>query len=292
MARLPCVRRRATRTSLPQAMINDWPAEKHTYNTPMRNPHSHKGENGKVAVIGGSATIHGAPIFSMLAAEASGADLIFGCVPACHAGLTRECSLNFQITPFKGDDLSKSDREPILKLLATMDAAVIGPGIARDEGTLKILREIISEATCPLVLDASALQPWTLAVISGKQAILTPHLGELERMDIAEKLIGPTAKQHGVTMHLKGPVDRIATSDGSVTEISGGNAGLTVGGTGDALAGLIAGLLSQGHSPLEACRTASMVIKRAGALLLPEFGYVYGARRVIDLIPRVLRAYA
>jgi len=255
-----------------------------------RDPHSHKGENGKVAVIGGSATIHGAPIFSMLAAEACGADLIFGFVPLCHSALTRSYSLNFQITPFNSDDLSKSDREPILKLLATMDAAVIGPGIARDESTLKILREIISEATCPLVLDASALQLWTLAVVSGKQVILTPHLGELERMDIAEKMIGPVAKKHGVTIHLKGPADRIASPDGSVIEVSGGNAGLTVGGTGDALAGLIAGLLAQGHSPLEASRTASAVIKRAGSVLLPEFGYAYGARRVIDCMPHVLRA--
>lgn len=256
----------------------------------MRDPHSHKGENGKVIVIGGSKTIHGAPIFSMLAAEASGADLIFGFVPACHAAIARSYSLNFQITPFKGDELSKSDRGPILELLATMDAAVLGPGIARDEATLKVLREIISEAPCPLVLDASALQPWTLDVVSGKQAILTPHLGELERMDIAEKMIGPAAKKHNVTIHVKGPVDRIASPDGSVTEVSGGNAGLTVGGTGDALAGLIAGLLSQERSPLEASVTASTVIKRAGAVLMPEFGYAYGTRRVIDLIPNILRA--
>lgn len=254
----------------------------------IRSPSSHKGENGKVAVIGGSKMIHGAPIFSALAAEASGADLIFLMLPACHAEVARSSSLNFQVHPFRGDELSRQDRESILELLATMDAAVIGPGIARDEATLKILREIISEVTCPLVLDATALQPWTLEAISGKSAVLTPHLGELERMDLAATMIGPAAKKHGITIHVKSAVDRIASSDGSVTDVSGGNAGLTVGGTGDALAGLIAGLLSQGHSPLEACKTASTVIKRAGSVLYPEFGYAYGTRRVIDQVPRIL----
>lgn len=255
-----------------------------------RNSSSHKGENGKVAVIGGSSTIHGAPIFSALAAEASGVDLVFLMLPACHAAVARSSSLNFQVHPFRGDDLSSGDRKQILELLATMDAAVIGPGIAHDEASLKILREIISEATCPLVLDASALQPWTLEAVSGKSAVLTPHLGELERMEIAEKMIGPVAKKHNVTIHVKGPVDRIAGPDGSIHEVSGGNAGLTVGGTGDALAGLITGLIVQGHSSLEACFRASTVIKRAGSVLYPEFGYAYGTRRVIEQIPRILRS--
>ncbi|TSC60700.1 MAG: YjeF-like protein [Candidatus Peregrinibacteria bacterium Greene0416_62] len=256
----------------------------------MRSPTSHKGENGKIAVIGGSSTIHGAPIFAALASEASGADLIFVSLPQCHAAIARSQSLNFQVHPFRGDDLSKGDREAILELLATMDAAVIGPGIARDESTMKILREIIAEALCPLVLDATALQPWTLDAISGKSAILTPHLGELERMDIPMSAIGPTAKKYDVTIHTKGTVDRIAGSDGSIHEVAGGNAGLTVGGTGDALAGLIAGLIAQGHSPLEACLTASQVIKRAGTLFYPEFGYAYGTYRVIEQIPKILRS--
>jgi NAD(P)H-hydrate epimerase len=233
--------------------------------------------------------IHGAPIFSALAAEASGADLIFLMLPACHAEVARSASFNFQVHPFCGDALAKQDREPILELLATMDAAVIGPGIARDEATFKILREIIAEATCPLVLDATALQSWTLEAVSGKTAALTPHLGELERMDIAEKMIGPAAKKHGVAIHLKSPIDQIASPDGSVTEVSGGNAGLTVGGTGDALAGLIAGLIAQGHYPLEACKTGATVIKRAGSALYPEFGYAYGTHRVIGQIPHMLR---
>jgi NAD(P)H-hydrate epimerase len=171
-----------------------------------------------------------------------------------------------------------------------MDCAVIGPGIGRDERTLAVLRDIIAESSCGMILDASALQPWTPEVTAGKQAILTPHLGELERMGVPPDQIGAYAKKFKVTILAKGATDRIATSDGTIHEVSGGNAGLTVGGTGDALAGIIAGLLAQGCSPLDACKTASIVIKRAGAALYSEFGYAYGTHRVIGLIPAMLRS--
>jgi ADP-dependent NAD(P)H-hydrate dehydratase / NAD(P)H-hydrate epimerase len=255
----------------------------------QRSSSSHKGENGKVAVIGGSRTVHGAPIFCALAAEASGADLVYISLPACHADIARMHSLNVQVNPFAGDDLTAKDVRHILELLATMDSAVMGPGIARDNTTLSVLKEIIAEASCALVLDATALQPWTLEAVSGKTAVLTPHLGELERMEISPIVIGEKAKVHGVTIHLKGTVDRVATPTGAVREIAGGNAGLTVGGTGDALAGLIAGLIAQGMEPPEACAQASTIVKRAGTVLAQDFGYAYGTRRVIEQIPRQLR---
>src|SRR3990167_1762796 len=87
-----------------------------------RNPQSHKGENGKVMIIGGSKTQHGAPIFSALPAEASGVDLIFIALPAVHADTAKNSSLNFQVHPFESDTLKESDLESILELLATMDA--------------------------------------------------------------------------------------------------------------------------------------------------------------------------
>jgi NAD(P)H-hydrate epimerase len=261
----------------------------HPYNKTMHRVDSHKGDNGTVAIIGGSTSMHGAPIFSALAAEATGVDLIHVCVPAVHSEVTRMHSLNFQVHPFKGDDLAAQDRAMILELLATMDAAVIGPGIARDTSALRALRDIIEEAPCPLVLDASALQPWTLDAVRGKTTILTPHLGELERMGVPPDAIGDCAQKHGVCILAKGVVDRIAAPDGSVVEIAGGNAGLTVGGTGDALAGIVAGLLAQGLSPLDACYQASKAIKRSGALLYPKFGYAYGTKRVIEQIPGILR---
>jgi NAD(P)H-hydrate epimerase len=253
-----------------------------------RDPLSHKGENGKVAIIGGSALIHGAPLLSALAAEASGADLLYVFVPRIHQDVARMASLNFQVHPFAGDDIADRDVEPILELLATMDAAIIGPGLARTPAALKTIRTLIAEAPCSLVLDASALQPWTLEAARGKVAVLTPHLGELERMEIEAEEIGATAKDAGVTMLVKGHEDLIAGPDGTVVTVTGGNAGLTVGGTGDALAGLIGGLLAQRLEPAKACRVASGVIKKAGEELFRERAS-FTAREVISFIPVLLQ---
>lgn len=254
----------------------------------QRDPGSHKGENGKVAVIGGSRFIHGAPIFAALAAEAAGVDLVYLFVPRVHEEAAKSASLNFQVHPFKGDELGSDDVDPILRQLASMDSAVIGPGLGRDAASLSALARIVIGSPCPLVLDASALQPDTLRWISGKSAILTPHLGELERMGINASAIGERAKESGVTFLLKGQTDRVAGPDGTVHEITGGNAGLTVGGTGDALAGLAAGLLALRLPPPDAAIRASTIIKRAGDLLAESQGHAYTTRDVIELIPLVL----
>ena len=253
-----------------------------------RSPDSHKGDNGKVAIIGGSLHQHGAPIFSALAAEASGVDLIYLALPLIHQHVARTQSLNFQVHPFRGDELAREDLSSLVEMLATVDCAVIGPGLSRMPAALKLIRELIESAPCPLVADASALQSWTLDALRGKTAVVTPHLGELERMGIDAKKIGEAAKKSGVVIHLKGHIDRIAGADGKVREVTGGDAGLTVGGTGDALAGLICGLIAQGTAPAEACVMASTVIKRAGTLLSEKNGCAYTTCEVIAQIPHLL----
>lgn len=255
-----------------------------------RPPHSHKGQNGTVAIIGGSRFQHGAPLFSALAAEASGVDLIFVALPRCHAEVAKAQSLNMQVHPFTGDDIAACDLPMLLELLATMDCAVIGPGLARDPTAVGVIKRLIKGCPCPMVLDASALQPWTLDACAGKAVLCTPHAGELERMKIGEEDIGNAAKRHGALLLAKGSVDRIAGTDGIIHEVKGGNAGLTVGGTGDALAGLAAGLIAQGMEMTTAAITASTVIKRAGDKLQKDYGYAYGTRRVIDVIPLFLHS--
>ncbi len=257
-----------------------------------RSPDSHKGENGKVAIIGGSKTMHGAPLFSALAAEASGVDLVFVCFPRCHVDIAKMQSLNFQIHPFIGDELTKRDAAAILELLATMDSAVIGPGLNRNPATLAVIEHIVAASPCPLVLDASALQPWTVKRAAGKGCIVTPHAGELERMRIRPGEIGRIAKEYAITILAKGPIDHIADIQGKIRTVRGGHPGLTVGGTGDALAGLVAGLVAQRIPPSDACRIASKTIKAAGDELEKTCGYAYGTRRVIEMIPMMLRKVA
>jgi NAD(P)H-hydrate epimerase len=99
--------------------------------------------------------------------------------------------------------------------------------------------------------------------------------------------ISAVTKSNAVVIHVKDRTDRIACG-GGVTEVSGGNAGLTVGGTGDALAGLIAGLIAQGMPPAEASVAGSRVVKRAGTLLYEKNGFAYATRDVIGLIAHLL----
>jgi len=253
-----------------------------------RRPNSHKGENGQVAIIGGGPTIHGAPLFATLAAEASGVDLLFVSLPKIHAEVAKSTSLNFQVHPFAGNAFQKKDCSLLLELLASVDCAVIGPGIT--EGTTHLLA-LLKQAPCPLVLDAGALQAGTLKAVKGKTSVLTPHHGELKRLGIKESELESVAKKHGVTIFLKGPVDHIAGPKQKVQKLEGGNAGLTVGGTGDALAGLIGGLIALGAPPFDACVLAGTIMKKAGAELLKEKGYAFTTRDVIQLIPRLLAQY-
>ncbi len=254
-----------------------------------RSPVSHKGENGKVAIIGGSRWIHGAPLLSALAAESSGADLLYLFVPPCHEEVAKHTSLNFQVRTFEEDALTERDIAPILELLASMDCAVIGPGLDRTPETLRAIAHLIGGALCPLVLDASALQPETPDAVTEKAAVLTPHLGELERMGIPENGLMQAAVNHGVTILLKGPVDRIAAPDGTLTDSRGGTAGLTVGGTGDALSGLIAGLIAQGEALPRSAIRASTIIKKAAEHLSAQGQSVFTAREVIEMIPLLMR---
>ena len=257
----------------------------------QRNPTSHKGENGKVAIIGGSRQIHGAPLLSSLAAEASGVDLVFVCLPRCHEEVAKQTALNFQVHPFQGNELATKDIPSIFELLATIDCAVIGPGIGRTPVIIDALDALIEGAPCPLVLDATALHEKTRKLVHGKDVVLTPHLGELERMQIDPDTIVSIAQEMKSTIVLKGMVDHISGKDGMIHKIKGGNAGLTVGGTGDTLAGLIAGLWAQKIEAIEACSMACTIIKRAGTVLFHEKGYAYRAIDVINQIPHLLHTY-
>lgn len=269
------------------------------YNNDMqRDPHSHKTQNGTVAILGGSPLFHGAPIFAALAAEASGVDLVYPVIQASHATVTKGASLNFIVRTYKGESISLQDVKGILLLLRELHTAVIGPGLSDAKQNTEALKKIIAGAKCSLVLDARALRKDVLGALHKGTAVLTPHLGELEHMTganlshqprkKAEELATKCARQYGAVVVLKGSEDFIVDAKGKTKRIRGGNAGLTKGGTGDALAGLIGGLIAQGMEPFEACVTATTIIKRAATVLYPEKGYGFTTRDVIEQIPHLL----
>lgn len=266
-----------------------------------RNPASHKGENGTVAVVGGSHTFHGAPIFSALAAERSGVDLVYPVVHGCHEGVTKMASPAFIVRGCKEQGLSEKDVRDILALLRDVHAAVLGPGMSEAKENDAALGFLVAHAPCALVLDARALRPAIVRKIRHEGVtVLTPHIGELERItgksltgvpkrDIAA-LVKILAAETGALVVLKGPTDFLCAPNGKTVTVKGGNAGLTKGGTGDALAGLIAGLLAQGLPPLEAATLGCRVIKHAADGLFPKKGFAYSTLDVIQAIPASLHA--
>lgn len=258
----------------------------------MRQAGSHKGDNGTVAIIGGSRHQHGAPLFSLLAAEASGVDLLFACVPLMHLEVTKATSLNAQVYTFgsaTSDEMNATDRTRFIELLATIDVVVIGPGISRSPSSLRSVMELLQTAPCTVVADATALQAETLAFLAHRHAVITPHLGELERMGLTREELPGIAQGIDLTILLKSTTDTVVSEVGKIQDVTGGNAGLTVGGTGDALAGLTAGLIAQGIDHAEACVRASTVIKKAGDLLFEECGFAYTTRDVIGKFPLLLK---
>jgi NAD(P)H-hydrate epimerase len=254
----------------------------------QRDPSSHKGDNGKVAVVGGSTYIHGAPILNALAAEASGIDTLSICLPQCHSEAAKSWTLNAFVHPFDGDDIADSDIESILELIAPLDCVVLGSGIAKTGERVHALEEIIASCTTPMVLDATALQENTLDLVRGKQAILTPHLGELERMGVEENDLQDIANEYQAIIVLKGQTDKVFSAH-ATDEIAGGNAGLTTGGTGDVLAGLIAGLIAQRMASVDAAKDACAILKKAAEKLEKEKGYSFTATDVVGEIPALLK---
>lgn len=221
----------------------------------LRSPHSDKRTFGHVFILGGSRSFPGAVLMTVLAALRSGAGLVTAFVPesvvgAFAARAPEAMWVGWPETPsgglaLEGEHLWRERRE-------RASALVVGPGLGRDPETLALVASLVRASTVPVVIDADALQPDTVATGAAPR-ILTPHAGEFARisggLDVRE-----FAARTGATVVLKGPVTRIASAlapgaTGNATapvyhSFCGGPV-LARGGSGDLLAGLIGGLLAQ-----------------------------------------------
>jgi hydroxyethylthiazole kinase-like uncharacterized protein yjeF len=251
-----------------------------------RNPNSHKGQNGKVMVIGGSAYFHGAPILCALGAEFSGVDLVYPFLPPCHAQVARTYSLNFILRTFEKDHLTPKDVKGILDFSKNVDVVVMGPGLGKETDTIKAVKSILSDLDKPVVLDADALI-YTNSL--PKTTILTPHRGEFKELtgdSPTLKNVQKWAKNLNATIICKGPQDIIADKDKLIIN-KAGNSLMTVGGTGDVLSGLIAGLMAQGIKPIEACHIGVTALCM-GAEFLAKHQSSLRAHEIAELIPKML----
>lgn len=266
-----------------------------------RKQDSRKGQNGKVLVVGGSYMYHGAPVLASLAALRAGTDLVYTAVPKINASATRAISPNLIVIPMVDAKLTRGSANKLLgQVQSGLDSATIGMGLAiADEEGLKNLVKSLLDQDVRLSLDASALVGSILPVIYGKNVVLTPHAGEFQRLfgvlpsnKIKERitLVERFSKEHQTTILLKGATDVI--SNGNQTYINSKNlASMTVGGTGDVLSGLVAGLLSKNRNTIESAAAASYVNGVAGKLAQKKHGFHILATDLIDNISSAMKPF-
>ncbi|HYS72127.1 MAG TPA: NAD(P)H-hydrate dehydratase, partial [Thermoplasmata archaeon] len=240
---------------------------------PLPAADSHKGENGRVLVIGGG-PYTGAPALVAWAAYRIGADVVHIATPSTVSPILASFSTAFIVHPLGGSRFVRADAPTVFDLASGMDAVAIGPGLGTSDATLEAIRDVIKGLTVPVVIDSDAFPAigGHLDILKGKRGVMTPHArefavasGEPAPPDLEEKADAASefAKKTGFTILLKGPKD-VVTDGERVKFTRGGNPGMTVGGTGDVLAGLTAGLLAKRASPFDAARIAAFANKYAG----------------------------
>ncbi|HEV8595080.1 MAG TPA: NAD(P)H-hydrate dehydratase, partial [Thermoplasmata archaeon] len=241
------------------------------------------------------------PAFVATAAYRIGADTVHIATPDKAYPVIASFSPNFIVHSLGGSRLVRADAATVLDLASEMDAVVIGPGLGNSDATLEAIREIVRGLTVPIVLDADAFPALSghLDLLKGKRGVMTPHArefavvsGEKAPPDLESKAAAARAfaKKTGFTILLKGPADVVTDGD-QVKYARGGNPGMTVGGTGDLLAGLTGGLLAKHAAPYEAARLAAFTNKYAGDLAFEDLSYGMTAQDVADRVPRVLKKF-
>jgi hydroxyethylthiazole kinase-like uncharacterized protein yjeF len=248
---------------------------------------SHKGQNGRVLVIGGG-PYSGAPALSAMAALRAGADLVTVAAPGSVSDTIAGFSPNLIVRELSDDHLSPDDLPAIGELLPRHDVVVVGMGLGRHPETREALAKIVPECG-KMVMDADALLPGIPL-----KGIITPHESEFRRVcsikvppgRVQNETLMSFARDMKLTILLKGKVDLITDGDlirGNAT----GNAGMTVGGTGDVLAG-VTGAFYCKASPLRAAVAAAFVNGTAGDLAFEEKSYSILATDVIENLPRAM----
>lgn len=230
----------------------------------------HKGDCGKVLVIAGSEGMMGAAVLCGTGAYRAGCGLV-------RAALPREL---YPILQIALPEATCVPRNTLSGTLARYDAIVIGPGLGDEKENEQILRSVLTEAEGTVVIDADGLNTAARCHLAAEirsaqaQIVLTPHEGEAMRLlemtkeeyraRTREEIVLRIADRFGATAVLKGAGTLVAEAGGKTYINSTGNAGMATGGSGDVLAGVIAGFSAQGMKAPDAAKAGVFVHGLAG----------------------------
>lgn len=267
---------------------------------PIPGSDSHKGDNGRVLVIGGG-PYTGAPALAGLSAYRIGVDLVHIATPAMSYVPIASYSPNFIVHRLSSDSLVDEDLDVLRSLTEKVDAVLIGPGAGDNPETHRTIRKFVRVCNKPMVIDADGLGAISkgVDVLDGKIGVVTPHAMEFKAIsglilpadyESRAELVKVFAKRIGMTVLLKGRIDVV--SNGETVKLNRtGNAAMSVGGTGDVLAGLVVGLMSKGVDPFDAARISAFTNGFAGDLAFAKLGFSLLATDVIDEISVVLKRF-
>lgn len=242
---------------------------------PPRRRTAHKGDFGRVAVVGGAMGYTGAPVLAAEGALRTGSGLVHLYVPGeVYPIVAAKCDCAMPAP-------MPEDGAELLEILSKCDAVLLGPGLGRGERQTELVLQLTRELTCPLILDADGINALSehIDVLDGRRGltVLTPHEGEFLRLggDLSGGRLAAArsfAEAHRCILVLKGHGTLAAFPDGTVFLNPTGNPGMAKGGSGDVLGGMVLSLLGQGIPPRRAVPAAVYLHGRAGDLAARALG--------------------
>lgn len=253
---------------------------------PIPKENSHKGENGRLLIIGGG-PYTGAPALAGMAALRTGDDLVRIATPDSSFTPIASASSSFVMHRLEGNRLKSDSVNTLLNLSEIVDAVLIGPGLGTCPDTKKAVVEFVKKCDRPMVIDADGITAISeMRSIPKKNIVFTPHHKEFSKLTDGEP--EAFAKKNRCVIVLKGKKDII--TDGTITRFNTtGNSAMTVGGTGDALSGTVAGLLAKGMSPFDAGCLGTYLCGKAGEKAFKKYSYGLTAEDLTKEISKVLR---
>ena len=255
---------------------------------------SHKGDNGVVLVIGGSEDYIGAPALvgmSALAVLRSGADLVYVAAPSKVAWAVNCISPDLITRKIECSNFAAKNVGEVVKLSENVDVVEIGNGIAFTPGAKEFMQKVIARVRKPMVIDAAALR--VIRIQDVRNSVLLPHAKEFEVLLKNSGLTEKNVQKHlgSNVLVIKGHPKTIIMSKNKTAFNKTGNAGMTHGGTGDVLAGIVSGLMAQGNDLFTSAKIATYVNGKAGEMLYKNMGFGYLASDLVKTFSIILKRY-
>ncbi|WP_374468834.1 NAD(P)H-hydrate dehydratase [Phenylobacterium sp.] len=279
-------------------LLRSWPP-------PQISDDSDKESRGRVLVLAGGAQVAGATLLTAVAAMRGGAGKLQIAAPRSLAqglALAMPEARVIAAPETPGGELSPDAVAVLQSALGRCQAAVIGPGMIEDEPAGELALRLVEAGGPPMVVDAAAMRGLTespeRAAARRGELVLTPHAGEMAGLMGCSKddvirdplsLARQAAARWKAVVVLKGAHSLIVSPDGKAWRNEGGHVGLATSGSGDVLAGIIAGLIARGAPPAQAAVWGVAAHARAGGRLSERIGRVgFLARELLDEVAPVI----